>query len=77
MQRREFLKASVMTGAIAASGSLSVIGADQANSKPLFYELRQYQTTSAELQGMVIDFLGKAAIPALNRLGIKPVGVFE
>jgi hypothetical protein len=41
-----------------------------------YYELRTYATQSAEQQQRVNDYLHNAAIPAYNRLGVQPVGVF-
>ena len=44
--------------------------------KPQYYELRIYTTQSAEQQKWVNDYWQNAAIPAYNRMGIQPVGVF-
>ena len=41
-----------------------------------YYELRQYTLQSEEQKQGLDAFLRDAAIPAINRLGIKPVGVF-
>lgn len=41
-----------------------------------YYELRVYLTKSAEQQKRVIDYWQNAGVPAYNRLGIQPVGVF-
>jgi hypothetical protein len=41
-----------------------------------YYELRVYATTSIEQQKRVIDYWQTAAVPAYNRLGIQPIGVF-
>jgi len=40
------------------------------------YELRRYEIETPEQKAGFDKFLAEAAIPALNRLGIKPVGVF-
>lgn len=40
------------------------------------YELKQYLLESKEQQTALLDFLGKAMVPALNRLGVEKVGVF-
>ena len=40
------------------------------------YELKTYHLSSSEQQQLVENYLKDAAIPALNRLGISPVGVF-
>ena len=44
--------------------------------KPQYYEVRIYATQTAEQQQRVNDYWQNAAIPAYNRLGIQPVGVF-
>ncbi len=41
------------------------------------YEIKQYKCISAAQAKGVDAFLEKAMIPALNRLGIEPVGVFH
>jgi len=43
---------------------------------PQYYELRVYSTTSAAQQQRVNDYWQQAGVPAYNRLGIRPVGVF-
>lgn len=43
---------------------------------PQYYELRTYHTQSEEQQRLINDYWEKAAIPAYNRLGIAPIGVF-
>ena len=42
-----------------------------------YYELRQYEIENEEQKAGLVAFLRDAAIPALNRIGISPVGVFE
>ena len=44
--------------------------------KPQYYEVRIYSTKSEEQRQQVNDYWQNAAIPAYNRMGIKPVGVF-
>jgi hypothetical protein len=41
-----------------------------------YYELRRYEIETPEQKAGFDKFLSEAAIPALNRLNIKPVGVF-
>ncbi len=40
-------------------------------------ELRHYEFADAAHRQVMIDFLANTGIPALNRLGIAPVGVFQ
>jgi len=44
--------------------------------KQQYYEVRIYSTQSEEQQKRVNDYWQNAAIPAYNRMGIQPVGVF-
>lgn len=41
-----------------------------------YYQLRAYATKSEEQQKRIIDFWQSAAVPAFNRLGFQPIGVF-
>lgn len=41
-----------------------------------YYELRVYTTKSEKQQQQIIDYWQNAAVPAYNRLGAKPIGVF-
>lgn len=72
MKRREFLAASCVGGVapLAAAAAVNV-------SKKEFYELRLYQVATPEKAAILDTFFRDAAIPALNRLGVKPVGVFR
>jgi len=47
-----------------------------AADQPQYYELRVYTTASAEQRQRVNDYWQDAAVPAYNRQGIKPIGVF-
>lgn len=42
-----------------------------------FYEMRVYRFKTPDQKKMTEDYLRSAAIPALNRLGIESVGVFD
>ncbi len=43
---------------------------------PQYFEVRTYTTKSAEQQQRINDYWQQAAVPAYNRMGIKPIGVF-
>ena len=75
MKRRDFLAASCAAGAVGVSGVLNA--ASKKGGAKQYLELRHYEIESAEKRDVLDGFLGKAAIPALNRLGVKPVGVFK
>jgi hypothetical protein len=80
MKRREFLGKTIAAAALAgltcgaerARGA--VPSADATNRE--YYELRAYRLKAGAAHDLLDRHLEKAAIPAWNRLGIKPVGVF-
>jgi len=75
MQRRKFLGAAGVAGA-AAIGALAET-ADAADApKKQYLELRLYRCDAGAMREDLEKFLGEAAIPAWNRIGVKPVGVF-
>lgn len=80
MKRRRFLVSSLAASALA--GAPHSNEADAAQSTPAaaereFYELRKYQLRRGPQTQGIDQYLREAAIPALNRAGIKPVGVFN
>jgi hypothetical protein len=75
MKRRDFLTTTAAAGAVLASNALSQAAAPT-GQKDLI-ELRLYHFTSEDKQKAFDAFLGKTAVPALNRIGVKPVGVFR
>lgn len=48
--------------------------ADSGN--PQYYELRVYTTKSERQQELVNNYWQSAAVPAYNRIGVQPIGVF-
>lgn len=75
MQRRDFLAAAA-TSALGVALSRTSSAADAPQSKALI-ELRNYHFASPEKQQAYEKFIGQIEIPALNRAGINPVGVFK
>ena len=74
MNRREFLATSV-----AGLTATNLAGSSQAagsSSQRQFFEWRQYHLRTGTNKNMVGEFLKSVGIAALNRIGIKPVGVF-
>jgi hypothetical protein len=67
---------SGITGA-AAVGALHGEAEAQGNSGGDVYELRTYHLETEAQRDGLDAFLAEAAIPALNRMGVKPVGVFH
>lgn len=78
MKRREFLKTSLTVSTLAglSTAGLNVPAAESGDGGREFYELRIYRLKSGAKTDSLDSFLESAAIPAFNRLGIKPVGVF-
>ena len=68
-KRLLFLSALILFQLVAMLGA-------SAQSKREYYELRVYTLPSADNQKAVENYFQTAAIPALNRMGIKKVGVF-
>ena len=79
MKRRSFVKASLLTGSLSSILTLDSSAKNgkmkKENSRE-FYELREYILKDSTQQQVVEDYLQHAAIPALNRLESKPIGVF-
>ncbi|TWU28136.1 NIPSNAP family protein [Bythopirellula polymerisocia] len=74
MQRREFLH---LSAAATCLGSATSLAAEEANvAAPEYYEWRTYQIPSEDKQALLTSYLEEAALPAWERLGIGPVGVF-
>ena len=69
------MAASTLAGL--GTASLTASAAQQAGARDReYYELRAYRLKSGADAALLHGYIEKAAIPALNRLGVKPVGVF-
>ena len=77
MQRREFLAASAASAAAMtmAAGATSMAAQTPANKHLI--ELRTYHFTNPPKRQAFERFLAEAAIPALARAGVGPVGAFQ
>ena len=73
MNLREFMASSLAL----ADAASPVANAAQAAPAREFYELRLYHLRRGPMVKRFDDFCRDAAIPALNRAGIRPVGVFN
>ena len=77
MKRRDFLKtSSIAGGAVLSSWAAGEATAQDAPARE-FYELRTYEMQTGNRKAVLADYLEKAFIPAANRLGSRPVGVFN
>jgi hypothetical protein len=76
IDRRSFLAGSVAAAA-AVTMTDSPAVAEEKTTAQEYYELRAYRIKNADKQKIVRDYLAKALVPALNKLGIDRVGVFD
>lgn len=75
MKRRQFLESALAMGGLAG---LSARAAEPARPAPReYYELRRYHLRRGPMQKRFDDYVREAALPAMNRLGIGPIGVFH
>jgi hypothetical protein len=65
---------TLLAAAMAAAFPWRGVAADAGT--PQYYEVRVYATSSEAQQQRVNDYWQAAAVPAYNRMGIKPIGVF-
>ena len=79
MKRRDFLQTGITATALGSLSAslLSTSAAEPASAGPReYYELRIYRLKDAAAKPRLDAYLQQAAIPAWNRLGLKPIGVF-
>ena len=76
MERRRFV-----TSSLAAAATLGVAGSSLLKAEPPaareYYELRKYHLTGGPQTKLTEDYVAKALIPALNRMGLAPIGAFN
>jgi hypothetical protein len=80
MNRRNFLSRSLAASALslAAAGDLPAqVGSTADQSAPQYMDLRRYHLANGSGVKLTTAFFADALIPALNRLGIGPVGAFS
>jgi hypothetical protein len=80
MERRQFLASSLAASALAVSAPGNALEAAQGMTSAKgreFYQLRRYHINSGPQRKLCDDFFRDALIPALGRLGVGPVGVFD
>ena len=78
MNRRQFIHTAAASAATVGLTQSNKLQADHHNEgkSPKLLEWRRWHIESEDNRATVDRFLKKAAIPALNRHGIKPVCVF-
>jgi hypothetical protein len=75
MHRRNFLSTSITASSLAVAAMAAADAAQKEASE--YYDLRRYQFTSGPGTKLADQYFSGALIPALNRLGIGPVGAFS
>lgn len=75
MDRRGFLAAGL--AGLAGAGSLATAEDNKDNDEREYYELRKYHLLNRAATATLNRFLRDVGIPAMNRIGIEPVGVFN
>jgi len=79
MERRDFVTSSLAASALALAPHSSA--QSSSHSTPgrsrEFYELRKYSLQNGPQTKLCDTYFAEALIPALNRLGISPVGAFH
>jgi hypothetical protein len=78
MQSRKSSIICLTIGALAVAATPAPApSAQAADSGPAqYYELRVYTTKSEQQQKLVSDYWQNAGVPAYNRMGVSPIGVF-
>ncbi|HVZ56520.1 MAG TPA: NIPSNAP family protein [Chitinophagaceae bacterium] len=76
MQRRKFIRSSVAAAAAVTTG-LETRRPNPGPAGKEMYELREYSLHFGGDQGQLEGYFRNALIPALNKYGVKAVGVFR
>ena len=79
MERRQFVKSALITAGIAPGSAFATepYGSALPQARQEFYELRKYSLRSGPQLALTQNYFEKSLIPALNRLGMAPVGAFK
>ena len=75
MQRRQFLNSALAASALTAT--VSARQSPSPASEGEYYELRKYRLESGPQQKLTDTYVAESLIPALNKLGISPIGAFN
>lgn len=76
MRRRKFIENAALSTTALLLGQTAVAGTSKAVKKEL-YEWREYEIRFGSSQATLHEYLEKSLIPALNKFGVKTVGVFK
>jgi hypothetical protein len=76
VERRHFLKAALATSAVSLSATATQAQTGFSGARE-YYQLRKYSLHSGPQSKLTDQFFSAALIPALNKLGLSPIGVFR
>ena len=74
MERRNFVRSTIAMTGVVLSGAE---GMAMASSSREFYQLRKYALQTGPQLALAQNYFEQALIPALNRMGMTPVGAFK
>ena len=77
MKRREFVTSSLAASAMAGLGPTGAAASPGSDPAPEYYQLTVWRLRRGPQVKLTDDFLRDAALPAMGRLGVGPVGVFN
>jgi hypothetical protein len=77
LQRRRFLTSSLAASTLALEGANLLKAQQPSSTGREYYELRKFHLEQGSQPKLTNTYLEHALIPALNRLGISPVGAFN
>ena len=77
MQRRKFMKASLLAASALTAGAPSLQASPKPATQKALLELREYETHFATSENDLHNYFEHALIPAFNKYGVKNVGVFK
>ena len=75
MTRRDFLATTAPAAAVTLTGGAA--GAQSAPPARQLYELRRYRVRVGAMRDITRAYLQEALLPALGRLGLGPIGLFD
>jgi hypothetical protein len=77
MQRRKFVKSSLLAASALTAGVTSSRAAQKPGVQKALYEFREYEAHFGTSENDLHNYFEHALIPALNKSGVKNVGVFK
>jgi hypothetical protein len=76
MNLRFAIRSVCLMALVIASISFPALSRAADSDRPQYYQIRVYSTKSADQQQRINDYWQHTAVPAYNRLGCQPIGVF-